>query len=182
VLPATRTIPVALLALAMTPGVLTSQDPAPAQSGLPQEVQELVMEMQQIEAELAPVQEQALQDAELQEEQQRVSTAVQTTMLQLDPSLPERTERFGQLQEEARAAQESGDVQRIAELSAEAQEIQQHLGNVQAEAMQNPEVAPQLESFQSRLMARMIEIQPETEQWIQRLEELQQQVESALLQ
>lgn len=176
----TRTVPVALLALAIAPGVLMSQDPGSAPTGLPQELQELVVEMQQIEAELAPVQEEALQDAELREQQQRVSTAVQTTMLQLDPTLPERTERFGQLQDEARVAQEAGDVQRIAELSMEAQEIQQHLGTLQAQAMQSPEVAPELESFQSRLMARMIEIQPETERWIQRLEQLQQQVESAL--
>lgn len=177
-----RTSLVAMLVLALAPAALLAQDPAPAQPQVSPEIQGWLTEMQQLQAQLGPLQQQALQDPGLQEEQQRVTTLVQETMLQLDPTIPQQTQRIEELQQEAQTAQETEDVNRIMEIAAEAQQIQQRFVELQAEAMQSPAVAPQIEAFQSRLQARMIEIDPEAEARIQRLEELQRRLETALQQ
>jgi len=181
VLSTTRTALVAMLALAFVPATVLAQEPAPAQPQASPELQGWVAEMQQLQAELAPVQAQALEaDPALQEEQEQVSAAVQQAMLEIDPALPERQDRIAVLQEEARAAQEAGDVDRIIELSGEAEQIQQSFADAQMQAMQREDIAPQVEAFQTRLQARMMEIDPATETRMQRLQELERQIETSL--
>jgi hypothetical protein len=174
---------VAMLALAVAPAALLAQAPVPAEPNLTPEVQGWLVELQEIQAELVPVQQQALeQTPALQEEQQQVSAAVQQAMLEIDPTTPQHLQRVHELQREAQAAQAAGDMERIVELTVEAQGIQQHVGQVQAEALQHPEVAPQVEAFQTRLQARMTEIDPQVEARIQRLVELERQLDAVIRQ
>jgi hypothetical protein len=182
-----RTSLLASLALALAPAALAAQEPTqqpaelPAQ--LPPEVQEWVMEMQQIQAALASVQERALsEDPALQEEQEQLSAAVQEAMIEIDPTIPQQAERMEALFEEAQAAQAAEDGDRIVAISAEAQEIQERFRHAQNEALQHPDIAPRLDAFQSRLQERMVEIDPDVEGRLERLDELERQVVAALQQ
>jgi hypothetical protein len=101
-------------ALLMTaPAMLDAQDPSPVPTQMPPEVQALMMEAQQIQARLAPLEQRVMQDPELQTEQQEVMLRVTTAMLEADPTLEAHVQRMQTLQEEAQAAQAAGDQERL---------------------------------------------------------------------
>ena len=95
-----------------------------AQQQLPPEVQEWAIELQELQSQLQPLQEQALQEPEIQAEQASVVEALFETMVASNPETAERIERLEELMQEAQSAQEAGDAERIAQLSAEAAELQ----------------------------------------------------------
>lgn len=170
-----RRIPLLLLFLC-APTLLAAQEPNPVPPQSTGETQSLIAEVQQIQARLAPIQEQALQDSAIRAEQEALGVEVRSAMVQIDPTLGEQITRMEQLATEAEAAQAAGDQARLLQLSAEAQEIQQRLAEAQIQAMQRPEIAARVEAFQARLQGRMIEIEPEAEALIRRFEELQRRL------
>jgi hypothetical protein len=168
----------ALFTLAVAPIVLLGQDPAPPPQASP-EVQEWLAEIQALHAQLGPIEAEALQDPELREEQQQVTTAVQAAMAEIDPTIPTQIERMNEIQAEAQEAQEAGDIDRVLELTAEAQQIQQSFAEARLHAVQRPELAPRVEEFQARVQERMIQIDPDAAARIERLQELQRRITAA---
>lgn len=175
----TRTIP-ALLALLVLPVAAAAQQPqqtAPVDpSQLPQEAQELIVEIQQVQSNLQQIQQQAMADPEIQAEQQAIGQEIQLAMAESNPDVPQQMQRLETLMTEAQAAQASEDAAKMQEIVAEARELDTRLQAAQAEAIQRPEIAPRVQSFQTKLQEKMLELDPTTPQLIQRLQELDAQL------
>lgn len=172
----TRTI-VAALALAVVPAGAQAQEPGGVDpSQLPPEVQEAIMELQQLQAQLQPIQQQAMADPEIQAEQQELGTQIQTAMAEADPEVPQHMARLQELAGDAEAAQAGEDQARMAAILEEAQVIEMQLNQAQQEALQRPEIAPRVEAFQQKVQARMVEVDPNAGALIERMDELQTQL------
>ena len=151
----------------MAPVALTAQA-----EQLPPEAQGLVVEMQQIQAQLAPVQQQALATAEIQQAQQELGGFLGQAMMEVAPESRANMERFAALRMEAQAAQAAEDQERLGSIAAEAQELDRRLQAAQRQAMQLPAVQAELEAFQTRLEQKMVEIDPAVAPLIERHREI----------
>jgi uncharacterized protein with von Willebrand factor type A (vWA) domain len=169
----------ALLAGVMTlsPAALAAQQ---AQPQLSPEVQGWLAELQQIQDELEPLHQQAMGDPAIQQAQQELSTRVMNAMTRIDPEIPRKADRMTELSTRARAAQAAGNEGEVRELATEAQQLQQHLAQVQAQALSDPTLTAGLEAFQARVQGRMIEIDPSVETKLQRFEELERRLMAAM--
>jgi peptidoglycan hydrolase CwlO-like protein len=152
---------------------------ASAQQQPPAEVQEWIEELQQIQARLQPLQEQALQDSALQEERDEVTSALRSAMIEADPDVAEKLERMDELLERARTAQEAGDAQAMIAINEEAQGIQPHIAQAQAQALARPDIQDRIDAFQQNLRQRMTEIDPEAPRLMERAEQLEARIVGA---
>jgi hypothetical protein len=146
----------------------------------PPQVQEWIMEMQQIQRQVQPVQQQALEDEALRQEQEEVTKALREAIVQADPSMAAKLDRMEELMSEARAAQAAQDQEKIVALTQEAQTLQSEISEAQAEALARPEVDAMVVAFRENLHERMIEIDPATQPLLERLEELDGLVKEAM--
>jgi hypothetical protein len=146
----------------------------------PPEVQQWIEEIQQIQTQLRPIQEQALQDPALQEEQAVVTDAVRQAIIEADSSMAGKLERMEKLTAEARAAQEAGDTQKIGQLTTEAETLQPEIIDAQAAALEKPEIEAQVTAFQENLHERMAQLDPKSKPLIDKMKQLDQRVRKAM--
>lgn len=178
----TRTI-VAALALVIAPAAAQAQQPGGLDpSQLPPEAQQAIVELQQLQAQLQPIQAEAMADPEIQSEQQELGTQIQTAMAEADPSVPQHMARLQELASDAEAAQAGDDQARMSEILQEAQVIETQLQQAQQQALQRPEIAPRVEAFQQKLEERMLEVDPNAGALIERMDELQTQLMALMMQ
>ena len=147
--------------------------PAQTQPELPDSIQELVDEFQETRQELGQIQDQAVQENPgLQTEQEALRQTIRTTMRRMHPELEEQVTRMETLQGEIEAAQQAQDQQQMMSLVMEAQQIQQALRSAQTEAMETDSVARAIERYEENLMDAMLEIDPQADEKMDRLQEL----------
>lgn len=168
--------PVFALAALVTPMALSAQ----VEGQPPPQVQEWIAEIQELSAQLGPLQQQAREDAEIKQEEERVTTIVRDAMIAADPANGQRLDRFETIIAEARAAQEAGDTAKIAELTSEAQQLQPQVQAAHEEALAQPEVETQIDAFNDKLQAKMVEMDPNAKESVERLNELNRRVSEAL--
>jgi hypothetical protein len=169
-----RTAVVAALSMPASAAIAQAPQQPPA------EVQQWIAEIQQIQTQLRPVQEQALQDSALQQEQAQVADAVRQAIIEADSSMASKMERLETLATEARAAQEAGDTQKIAKLTGEAQTLQPEIYEAQAEALEKPEIEVQVSAFQENLHERMAQLDPKAKPLIDKMKQLDERVRKAM--
>ena len=163
-------LPLLLLA---APGALPGQ-----QGGLldprqvPPEAHELLAELQQVQARLQPIHQEALRHPELQAAQADLTARIAAAMAEVDPSTAERMARMQTLIDEGKAAEAAQDEVALAEIAVEARRVEQQLQAAQLAAIQRPEIAPRIEAFQAKLMKRMLEVDAEAADLIARAQEL----------
>jgi succinate dehydrogenase/fumarate reductase flavoprotein subunit len=145
--------PAAVFLLAAGPVSAAAQ--ATPQQQPPAEIQALAAELQQVEARLAPLHMQALQDPELQQEHQAIAEAVRDAIVRHEPDMEETVGRLDALMREAQQAQASGDAERIEQLAREGMELQPLFAEAQARAMAEPEIRQRIEAFQRQIHARI---------------------------
>ena len=178
----TRTIVAALIAVA-APVALQAQTPGALDPNqLPPEVQQAIMELQQIQAQLQPIQEQVLADPEIQAEQAALGEEIQSAMTQADPSVPRHMARLQELAGAAEAAQSEQDQAKMTEIIEEAQGLEMQLQQAQQQALQRPEIAPRIDAFQEKVESRMLAVNPEAGALMERLDELQTQLMAMMVQ
>jgi hypothetical protein len=171
------------IALALAPVALNAQQPGALDpSQLPPEAQEVLAEMEQVQAEIEPIQRQALADPELQAEQAALGAQIQTVMTELNPAVPQQMERLQELSAEAESAQSEQDQARIEEILTEARGIEIELQEAQTQAVQRPDVAPRVQAFQEKIQAKMVEVDPAADDLIQRMGELENRLMALLVQ
>ncbi len=132
-------------------------------------VMQLVMEMQTIQQELAPIQEAALQDEALAGQLAALQLQVETAMREEDPAL---MGRIAEIEAELAAAHESGDDARLQAVSVDAQALQQAIQTMQMSVLERPEIREPIEAFETAHRARMIEMHPEAEALLARADEI----------
>lgn len=172
---------IAVAAALFVPAVVSAQQGVPGVQ-LPAEAEGLIAEMEQIQAQLQPIQLQVMQDPEVQSAQESLGEQVEAAMAQIDPTTPQRIERLQSLASEAQAAQQAQDEQKMTEIITEAQQIEQQLQATQAAALESPGLAAEIDRFQTQVQAKMMEIDPQTESLIDRFEELDRQLTALLRQ
>ncbi|CAN5709374.1 hypothetical protein BH23GEM9_BH23GEM9_17520 [soil metagenome] len=150
------------------------------QSGSPAEVQQLMMEMQQLQLQLQPLQQQALQDSAIAAQQAAVSDAVREAMVAADSTMDAKLDRMEALVAQAWTAQAGGDTERLGAITTEAQQLQPEIMQAQMQALAVPEISERVEAFQTALQRKMLEIDPESKQLLDRRTELDAQIRAAL--
>ncbi|HWV56585.1 MAG TPA: hypothetical protein VNZ57_03860 [Longimicrobiales bacterium] len=143
---------------------------------LPAGVQELIAEMQEIENQLAPLQERAMQDSTIQAYQDAVTDAVRRAMIAADPTNAEKLDRFDSLLTQAQMAEQAGDTATVVALITEARQLQPQLMAAQEAVMSQPEVEERMEAYFDAVEAKMVELDPGARPLIDRLNQLNDQV------
>lgn len=157
------------------------QTPAPQMPQVPDSIQEMIQEAQQLQQRLAGIQQAAIEkNPELAERQQQLSDLVESTMVELDADIEKKADRLGELQQEAQAASQSGDQAALQKLMQEGGEIQQQLQLVQQQALESPAVQEQVEAYQSELLSEMKDVDAETETLIEQLTELAERLQKIM--
>lgn len=157
-----------------TDSAAEAEAPQQQQQQMDPETMALMGEAQELQQQLAPIQEEAMQDealaAQLQELQERVQAAMRDEN-------PELLERMDELEADFMAAQESGDQERVQEVGMEAQAVQGELQALQSAVLEDPELSASVQAFEDAQRERMIEIDPEAGELIDRLDEIFEQLE-----
>lgn len=183
---AVRHLVVTLCTLASLAGAAQAQQPMPVPGGeapgqqLPDSLQEMLQEAQATQERLQGLQEQALAENEaLQEQQAELREMVDAAMREAEPRFDDHIQRMEELEQEALAAQQSQDGERLQDLMAEAQSLSMTLQAAQSRAMQAPGVQEEIEAHQESLLEEMTRLDPETPQLIERLAELGETLRAA---
>ena len=140
---------------------------APAAQQVPPEAMALMTEMQQVQSQLEPIAQQAMQDEELAARLTRLQERIQEELREADP---EAMERADDLQGRIQAA--GDDPMQQQGLMAEAQTTQREMQALMAEVMQQPEIQSAVEEFEAAQREKMIEIDPQAEELLARLDSL----------
>lgn len=175
-----RAVLLSLLLVGIPAAVAAQQQGTFDPAQVPPEAQALFTELQQVQAKLQPIHQEALRHPELQAAQAELTAKIGAAMTQADPSTPERMARLQALIEQGQAAEAAEDEAALKEIAAEAREIQQRLQAAQMAAIQRPEIAPGIEAFQAKLMERMLEVDPEAAALIGRAQELDARLAAVL--
>lgn len=133
-----------------------------------------IQEIQQIQARLEPIQQEALEDPALAGQLEAIQERVETVMRAENSDLFARMDR---LQEEIAEAQAGGDPEQMQELMMRAQGLQQEAQAAQAAVMQRPEIRGPVQEFEAAHRARMTEIDPEAGELLDRFELLVSQLQ-----
>jgi hypothetical protein len=162
--------------------VLLAPAPARAQNAaeVPAEVQQWIQEIQQVQAQLEPLQARALEEEGLKAEQEQVVKALRDQMVAADPENEGRLVRMEAILEEAAIAQQAGDTDKLAELTTEASSLQPQIQAAQQAALAHPSVQPRIAAFQENLHKRIVAIDPAAQGLLDRVAELQARVTDAL--
>lgn len=145
------------------------EQPVMPEQGMDQESMATMQELQQIQQQLQPIQQQALQDEELATQLTSLQDRIEAAMREEDSDAVDRMES---LQAEMASAQEAGDQERLQTLMMEGQAIQQEMQALQASVMERPGIRQAADEFEAASRARMIEIDPEAQQLLDRMDEL----------
>jgi len=163
----TRIALLAAAALALPAAAAAQTTPAPAQPAAPAAAS--ANETAQLQAKLGQLQQQAMADPSLKPAQDSLTAAVNAGMAKLDPAAPAKVARAAALQGEVAAAQSANDNTKLNALAAEAQQLQQYFAGIQPRVAQLPEVQAARQAFTQRLFAKMKELDPNTQQYVDRL-------------
>lgn len=151
---------------------------AAQEEGTSAERQELIAELQQIQQQLLPLRQQAMQDGQLQRHQQELQQLITAEMTNADPEAEEKLARLDEIQTELQEAQQSGDQQMVGSLIQEMQGLQQELQQAQNQVMALEAVQEAVAEFRDELFAKMQQIDDEAEALIERAEEIEAQLEA----
>jgi gas vesicle protein len=178
----TRGIIGAGAALLLVSAPLAAQQPMPPQQQqIPDSVQQMMAEFQEIQERMEALQDQAIAANEsLQEQQASIQEQIESAIRAIEPDMDELMERMRAMEAEAQAAQEAQDMERLQEIMNEAQMVNGRLEQAQNQAFQQDEIQEAIQGFQEDLMAEMTEIDPEAEQMLERMEDLAQRLNAAM--
>lgn len=157
-------------------------DAAGAPSAPVDQAQQMAMiaEIQAIEQQLQPLQEQALADADMVVKQEALAAVVEAAMEEAVPGSAARREEFDALIGDYQAAQTSGDQETVAALGPRLQALDQQLGQAQQAAMEQDEIREAIESFQADLATAMRGIDESAGQLLDRRDELYAELQAMM--
>lgn len=143
-------------------------------------IQGWVLEMQDLDGRLQALQQQALADSALDAQQAELGERIRAAMMEADPTLEGSMARVDELQLEAAAADERADTTRLEQIGAEVRRIESQFFDAQRRALTIPEISAELEAFQARVEARIVELEPRVPEMIARFVELRERLAAAL--
>ncbi|TVP46832.1 MAG: hypothetical protein EA350_06445, partial [Gemmatimonadales bacterium] len=151
------------------------------QQEFPPEVQAMLDELEETQEKLEELQNRALAGSEsLQAEQVRIQGVVEAALRIVEPEYESLIARFGELQQEAAAAQQAEDMEAFQQAMNEAQGLQMRLQTAQAEAFERDEVDTAVTEYREQLVEEMARLDPEAPALMERMEELVERLEEIL--
>jgi predicted nuclease with TOPRIM domain len=174
----TLILPTALAAQQRSPAPAAARQQAAAPNQ--QQVQQWVTELRQLHQRLEQIQTKAAEDPQIQAAQNALGLELKAAMEKADPQLPARLQRLQALEAEAVKAQQSGDQAKLQQLIQEAQTIQNRFVEAQARVFQQPAMAAKVQAFQTRLEARMAQVDAQSPTLIRRFQELEGKLNAAM--
>ncbi|MEX2527084.1 MAG: hypothetical protein WEA09_05550 [Gemmatimonadota bacterium] len=138
------------------------------------EMMALMTEAQQLQQELSPIQQEAMESGNLASQLEELQTRVETAMREANPEL---FQQMDALEADFLAAQEEGDEARMQEVGMLAQGIQMQLQQAQQTLVDRPDIREAIDAFQEAQRAAMIEIDSDSERIMDRLDEIIQEME-----
>jgi hypothetical protein len=170
---------------ASLPVALAAQQRAPATAATSgaaseQQVQQWIAELQELHGKLGQIQERAMEDAALRDEQAALGNDIRSAMEKADPGLAGLMARMQELETQAAGAQQAGDEAALQRLAQEAQGIQTRFAQAQHRAFEEPAIAARVQSFQTKLETRMAQIDPQAPGMVQRFQQLEERLNTAM--
>lgn len=157
--------------------VAAGQTVAPADQA---EQMAMIAEIQAIEQQLGPLQNEALADADMVVKQEALAVKVEAAMEEAVPGSTEKRAEFDSLIGDYQAAQASGDQETVAELGPRLQALNMELVQAQQAAMQRDDIREAVESFQADLAVVMRGIDESAGDLLDRRDELYAELQSMM--
>lgn len=132
------------------------EDPVP--TVIPQDSVTLVLtRFQTLQQQVQALQQEVMNASPtLQEQQAAVTDMVESAVAEIDPTLQSEMEaRLPSIQQEAQTAQAAGDTTRLQALEAEFVALRSRAEDAQQAAVDRPEIAAEIESFEESLRSEM---------------------------
>lgn len=171
-----------LLALAPFSTATAAQvDPTP--SVIPEDSVTLVItRFQTLQQQVQTLQQEVMNTTPaLQERQAEVSGMVESAVAEIDPTLQAALEsRMPSIQQEAQAAQAAGDTTRLQALEQEFVALRTRAEEAQQTAVERPDIAAEIESFEDSLRAEMAQRDPGIAETLAELEALAGRLDATL--
>jgi hypothetical protein len=163
------------LALLLVPPTLHAQARPEAGAAVRNaaEVEAMFGELDKLHAQLEDIQTRALEDPQIAAAQDELGARIKLAMERIDPTLQRGLDRMDAMEAEVSAATQRRDAARLQQLGAEAEQIQKQFISAQERALQQPEIAALVTSFQEKLERKMMELSPQSERLVARFRELQ---------
>lgn len=163
---------IAFLLTMLIAGPAVAQDPNPTQD-MPDPNQALFTEYQELQQRLGQLQVQAIQEnGELETRRTAIDEMLMTAMIEINPETEAHIARLEVLGEEAIVAQRAQNAEALQPLMAEAMGLRSELEDAQAQAIEREDVQAEIQSFETDLMVKAVEIDPEATELRARIEEL----------
>lgn len=158
-------------ALLIVPAAARAQEgqPAPAAPAPPA----AQGEADQLRQRIGQLQRQAMQDPSLKAAEDSFEAVLQGAMARLDPQAPVKSARALALNQEVEAARAAGDNARLNQLADEATALKAYFDGLRPRALAEADVQAARQAYLARVLARMKEIDPETQRYVDRLAEIQ---------
>lgn len=161
---------VAVVVLLLTTGFVSAQEP-------PEEFQELYEEYVSLSQELQTTHQLAMQDPEVVQGSEEFSEYIDKELKDISPEVAEMVEERNDIVDDIEAASEAEDQEAMEDLQPRYQQISQTLQPHINEVLQKPEVQERQMELEMLLMDKMIEIDPDTEDKLERLEYLSEELQ-----
>lgn len=142
--------------------------PAPAPAAAPAD------EATQLRQKLGALQQQAMADPALKPAQDSFNTVVNAAMTRLDPQAATKLARVPTIATDIEAARAAGDNAKLNALATEATELRSYFNSLRPRAEADPAVQAAKQVWLARLLDRMKQIDPNTQQYVDRLTQLSQ--------
>ncbi len=127
-------------------------------------------ELRELQARLEAIEQEAVEEPALQEARADLEKSIEQAFQEADAQFDEKAERLTEIQatlEAGETTEEEGTA-----LIVEAQALHEDLSATQARVMESDPIAAEIDAFQDRLHARMVEVDPEADALIARATEI----------
>lgn len=143
------------------------------------ETQKIYQEYMSLNQELRTIQQKAYQDSAIAQQAEELSEIMDKKIREISPEAKELIQQRDSIETEFQVAQSKGDQAKIEELQQQYQELNTKLQPLQQQVMQIEEVQLKQRKLNSDMIQKMQEIDPQTQSKIQRLNEIQQQLQQS---
>ena len=130
-------------------------------------------EADQLRQRIGQLQQQAMEDPSLMLAKDTFDAVVEAAMARLDPQAAAKVARARSLNQDVEAARAAGDNARLNQLADEATALNAYFAALRPRALAEADVQEARRAYLARVLERMKEIDPDTQQYVDRLAELQ---------
>lgn len=164
--------------------LLVAAAPAAAQGGgqgqgQMSEMQQLRQQIQKIDQQLRKIRQQALQDSALQAKQLELQEMIGSAAREADPQYKKKEDRLNEIQKKMQKAQQNQDTAQMRSLMMEGQKLQRDVSRTQRKVVQRDSIDAEIQAFQEQMQKKMVEIDPQAEELLDRRDSLVQKYRAA---